>query len=295
MKKGTKIALCVMSAAVIGANAAALVGCGAKKATISISGSTSVNEIMELLAEEYEKNNNVRIQINANGSGVGIEDTIAGRNEIGMSSRALEDKETARGIEGKQLCIDGIVLAVSKDCAATKVTNEQMYALAMEGKSFEDNGATITALAGREASSGTREAFDEKVYDADGKSIKSWLKDETSPKQYSKAVTLNTSTGAVISKITSDANKKTVGYISMGSYIANTATLRALEFQAMGQSTAVAPSVATVKDGTYKMQRPFVIVTKADGSMSSEAKSFYNWLWSDDAKGIIENKGYVIQ
>ncbi len=284
-------ALCV---AVMGASIGAAAGCGGRT-TISISGSTSVNEIMEVLAEEYEKDHDVRIQINANGSGVGIEDTIAGRNEIGMSSRALKDSETSQGIEGKQLCLDGIVLAVGKDCAATKVTNEQMWALTMDGTPFEDNGATITTVAGREASSGTREAFDEKVYDADGKSIKDWSKDKTNPKQYSSAVNLNNSTGAVIGKITADADKRTVGYISMGSYLANTATLKALEYQAKGQTSAVAPSVATVRDGSYKMQRPFVIVTKKDGSMSSEAKTFYDWLWSDAAKEIIENKGYVIK
>ncbi len=295
MKKSTKILAGILSLAVMGASVGALAGCGGGKTTIKVSGSTSVNEIMEELAKEYEQDHNVRIQINANGSGVGIEDTIAGRNEIGMSSRDLKDDEKKKGIQGKQLCLDGIVLAVAKDCAATKVTNEQMWALAMDGTAFEDNGKTITALAGREASSGTREAFDEKIKDANGKSIKDWGKDETSPKQYSSAVTPNNSTGAVISKITSDADKKTVGYISMGSYLANTATLKALEFKAQGDSTFVAPSVETVKDGSYKMQRPFVIVTKTESTMSTEAKAFYDWLWSNEAKEIIESKGYVIK
>ncbi len=295
MKKGSKIALAVMSAAIIAGSAAAFGGCGEKKKTISITGSTSVNEIMEVLAQKYEKDHNVRIQINAQGSGGGIQDAIAGRNDFGMASRALEPEEKSQGIEEKQLCIDGIVLAVSKDCAATKVTNDQIYALAMDGTPFEDNGATVNALAGREASSGTREAFDENVFDPNGKSIKDWSKDKTNPKAYSSAVSENTSTGTSINKVTSDSYHRTVAYISMGSYLANTSTLKALEFMARNDAAYVAPSVNTVKDGSYKMQRPFMIITRSDGSMSAEAKAFYEWLWGDDAMDIIESKGYVIQ
>lgn len=288
-------ALC---AAVMGASIGAFAGCGGGKTTISVSGSTSVNEIMEVLADEYTKtHNDIQININANGSGAGIEDTLAGRNEIGMASRNLKDSETESGVQGKQLCIDGIVLAVSKNCAAEKVTNEQMYNLVMNGTPFEDGGATITAVAGRDGSSGTREAFDEKIYDASGNSIKNLTGDKNNPNPptYSSAVSINNSTGAVIGKITSDANYKTVGYISMGSYLANTATLKALGFQAKDQSAAVAPSVDTVKDGTYKMQRPFVIVTKAGTALSEAAQVFYDWLWSGEAKALIESKGYVIK
>jgi len=297
MKRFTKIFAVAACVAAVGAGMGAFAGC-AEETTISISGSTSVNEIMEVLADKYtESRTGVRINVNANGSGAGIEDTIEGRNEIGMASRNLKDSEMKKGVEGKQLCIDGIVLAVSKNCAATNVTNEQIYNLVMNGTPFTDGEATITAVAGRDGSSGTREAFDEKVYDASGKSIKDLTGDKNNPNPptYSSAVTVNNSTGAVISKITSDANYKTVGYISMGSYLANTSTLKALSFRAKDQTEAVAPSVATVKDGTYKMQRPFVIVTKTGTELSEAAKAFYEWLWGDEAKEIIEGKGYVIK
>lgn len=288
-------ALCV---AVMGASIGAFAGCGGAKTTIKISGSTSVNEIMEVLADEYTKTHtDVQIDINANGSGSGIKDTLAGRNEIGMASRNLKEKEISDGVEGKQLCIDGIVLAVSKNCAANKVTNEQIYNLAMNGTPFTDNGATIMAVAGREDGSGTREAFNESVYDANGTSIKDLMGDEDNPNPptYSNAVTNNNSTGAVIGKINSDANYKTVGYISMGSYLANTDTLKALSFQSKDQTEPVVPSVDSVKDGTYAMQRPFVIVTKTGTTLSEAAQTFYDWLWSAEAKTLIESNGYVIK
>lgn len=295
MKKATKILLSALCATAICGSAAAFAGCGGEQtANIRISGSTSVNEIMETLAGEYEKDNNVRIYINANGSGAGITDTKEGRNEIGMSSRALTEDETAGGLLGKQLCLDGIVLAVGKDCKVTQVTNEQVYNLTMNGTPIDADGATINAVAGREASSGTREAFDENIFDENGKSIKDWAKDKTSPKTYSNAVSNNTSTGAVIEKITNDSFNRTLGYISMGSYLKNTSTLTALKFQARGDSEFVAPSVETVKDGSYKMQRPFVIVTKKDAGLSEAAQAFYDWLWSETAQNIISEHGYVI-
>ena len=273
MKKSTKILVSALCAAAVCGSAVAFTGCGGEKtANIQISGSTSVNEIMETLAGEYEKDNNVRIYINANGSGAGITDTKEGRNEIGMSSRALFEDEISGGLLGKQLCLDGIVLAVGKDCKVTQVTNEQVYNLTMNGTPIDADGATINAVAGREASSGTREAFDENVFDENGKSIKTCSR----------------------AKNTNDSFNRTLGYISMGSYLKNTSTLTALKFQARGDSEFVAPSVETVKDGSYKMQRPFVIVTKKDAGLSEAAQAFYDWLWSETAQNIIAERGYVI-
>lgn len=301
MNKTTKFLMSVLCAAAIGSSLATFGACGQERpAEIQISGSTSVNEIMEKLAGEYEKDHNVRIYIAANGSGTGIADTLEGRNEIGMSSRALTEKETESGLNGKTLCLDGIVLAVNKNCPLTQVTNAQIFDLAMDGTPIEADGATIRALAGREAGSGTRDAFDENIFDENGKSISAWAKDKESPKVYNKnSVTTSSTTGLVIEKLNSDAQYKTIGYISMGSYLENTNTLKALEFQAYNKDGGenepfVAPSVETVKDGSYKMQRPFVIVTKQGAALSEAAQAFYDWLWSADAISVISANGYVI-
>lgn len=288
MKKTVKILMSALCVAAIGGSMTALGGCNGGKTAIAVSGSTSVEAIMTPLAGEYEKTNDVRININANGSGVGITDTIEGRNEIGMSSRALKPEEEAKGIEGKQLCLDGIVLVVSKNCAINEVTNEEIFNLFVNGTVIERSEATISVAVGREAGSGTRDGFDEQIKDAEGKSI-------AKNYEYKNAQPLN-STGLVINAIANDANNRTVGYVSMGSYLKNTDKLKALKFKAAGQDDFVQPEEATILDGSYKLQRPFVIVTKKDKSnMSEAAKAFYDWLFGADAEKLIKDNGYVIK
>lgn len=287
MKKLTKILVSALCVAAIGGSVAAFGGCG-KTETIEISGSTSVNEIMTTLAGEYEKSHNVRININGNGSSAGIEDTLSGRNDFGMASRALKDEEIADGLEGKQLCLDGIVLAVGKDCALSQVTNEQIYNLYINGTAITDNGATINAASGRDASSGTREAFDEKICDSEGVSIK------TAKKTYNGDVRQLKETGLVIDSIRNDSYNRTMGYISLGSYLKNTSTLKALKFKAHNETEYVEATVENVKNASYKLQRPFVIVTKKDGTLSATAQQFYDWLFGDEAKTIISANGYVL-
>lgn len=294
MKKTGKILASMLCVATLACGTlGALVGCGGRT-EISVSGSTSVEAIMTPLAAAYEEDNNVRVNISANGSGAGISDTIDGRNEIGMSSRALKSSETEKGIEGKTLCLDGIVLVVSKNCAVDEVTNKELYDLYMNATPISQNGATISVAVGRTDGSGTRDAFDEMIIQEDegefkGKSIK-----DTKLPYDSKWQKMD-GTGLVISAIESDANNHTVGYISMGSYLKNTDKLKALKVKAYGQNEYVEANTANVLNNSYKLQRPFVIVTRSGKSgMSDAAKSFYDWLFGDAAKKIISDNGYVL-
>ncbi len=288
MKKGIKLALCALSAAVIAGNVAMFTACGGegKKDTILITGSTSVEAVMTPLAAEYEKDHNVRINITANGSGVGIKDTLEGRNDFGMSSRDLSEDEK-KSLNGDYLCRDGIAVVVKKGSAVEKADNDQLFALYTAGTPFEDNGVMISVPVGREGSSGTREAFDENIKNAEGKSIKElkcgyW--DNANP---------CSSTGLLISAVSGNANA--VGYASLGSYLANTDTLKALKVKGYEQTEYVEATTANVLNGSYKLQRPFVLVTKKDKEMSAAAKAFYDWLLTDDAaKQIISTKGYVL-
>lgn len=56
---------------------------------------------------------------------------------------------------------------------------------------------------------------------------------------------------------------------------------------------AVAPSEATVKDATYPVQRPFVLVTKKDTKLSDAAQKFFDFVTSADASKIISDAGAV--
>ena len=114
-RKFIVIILCI---AILSACAGIFVGCNSQE-VITVSGSSSVTPLMEVLAAEYEKTHDVRIVVNMSSSGEGISDTQNGLNDFGMSSRALKAGE--EGIEGVTLCMDGIALVVGKDCAVTDV------------------------------------------------------------------------------------------------------------------------------------------------------------------------------
>lgn len=287
MKKMTRILTGVLCAAVMGASMGAFAGCGGGKETITITGSTSVEAIMAPLAAEYEKSHDVRINITGNGSGTGIEDTLANRNDFGMSSRALKDNEIKSGLTGTNLCLDGIAVVVKKDSAAEKADNDQLFALYTAGTAFVDNGITLSTPVGREAGSGTRDAFDENIKSpADGNDIK---KLEIGYWEHANALS---STGLVINTVSS--SKTAVGYVSLGSYLANTNLLKALKIKSYGQESYVEATTENVLNGQYKLQRPFVLVTKNGKELSAAAKAFYDWLFTSEAQQIISSQGYVL-
>ena len=55
----------------------------------------------------------------------------------------------------------------------------------------------------------------------------------------------------------------------------------------------IAPTEATVKDGSYKVQRPFVLVTKKNAKLSDAAQKLFDFITSEDAVTIINNAGAV--
>lgn len=288
MKKA-KILASMLCAAAIVTSAVSFAACGGNggKETVTITGSTSVEEIMRPLAAEYEKSHNVRIVISAQGSGAGISDTKDGRNDFGMSSRKLKEDEPDT-LTGRTLCLDGIALVVSKDCAVTEVTNDEVYNLYISGTAIQD---TVLSAYGRDSSSGTAEAFNEKIYNPaeGGKSIK----DEKI--SYFKDVQRANTTGSLIDAIKQDRNNKTMGYISLGSYLKETESLKALKFKAKDGAEFIEATAEKVKNGSYALQRPFVIVTKKGATLSAAAQGFYDWIFTAEAQTIITANGYVLE
>ena len=99
----------------------------ATKTTITLSGSTSVSPLAQQLAKEYVKTNkNVKINFtNITGSGSGISDAMAGKVDIGMSSRALKEDEL-KTLHSNVICNDGIALVVNKSNTIGNITEEQL-------------------------------------------------------------------------------------------------------------------------------------------------------------------------
>lgn len=234
-----------------------------KSKAITVSGSSSVTPIMEKLAAEYEKTHDVRITINMSSSGAGISDTQNGLNDFGMSSRELKDSET--GITRTTLCMDGIALIVNKNCAVNNVNKADVKALFENGTAIPET--SITAAIGRDASSGTRTAFDE------------LLKIESG---YASSVATLAETGNVIEAIQGSNNS--LGYVSYGSL---TISVKAVSLD------GISCTYENIISGDYSLQRPFVIVLKDGKKLSGAAQGFYDYIMSAEAQTVITSNGYI--
>lgn len=267
MKKIISIAL----AAAIGLTM--LSGCGSSKSetgTVSTDGSTSMEKVIGALGEAFMGNNSGdKFTYNPTGSGSGIQAVSEGRCDIGLSSRNLKDDEKASGLKATVLALDGIAIIVNP---ANKVSDLDVDTITKiytgEIKNWKDAGGTdgeIVAI-GREAGSGTRDGFESITKTSDKCKYRQEL----------------TSTGDVITTVASNPNA--IGYASLAALKDNVKAL------SVG---GVAPSESTVKDGSYVVQRPFVLVTKEGTELSKTAKKFFDFVTSADASKIISEAGAV--
>ena len=238
--------------------------------TVSTDGSTSMEKVIGALSESYmAANKDVTVNYNPTGSGAGITAVQEGTCDIGLSSRALKDEEKAAGLHETVLAYDGIAIIVHPDNPVSDLTLEQIAQLytgeITNWKDVGGNDAQVV-LIGREAASGTRDGFE---------SI-TGTKDKC---QYRQELT---STGDVITTVSQ--NPDAIGYASLASI---KDSVKALNVD------GVTPSEASVKDGSYKVQRPFVLVTVEGKALSSAAQSFFDYATSADAADTIAKAGAV--
>ena len=266
MKKILGIALAVAMAAMM------LGGCGTKTAggTVSTDGSTSMEKVIGALGEAYMADNSgVTFTYNPTGSGSGITAGAEGRCDIGLSSRALKDEEKAQGLSETVLAYDGIAIIVNPENPVAELSIEQIAAVytgaVANWSELGGNDAEIV-LIGREAGSGTRDGFESITGTEDLCTYRQEL----------------TSTGDVIATVAQ--NPDAIGYASLASI---KDTVKAISVG------GVSPSEETVKDGSYVVQRPFVLVTKSGTELSETAQAFYEYITSLDASEIISAAGAV--
>lgn len=271
MKKSLAIALaCLMLAALLIGCAAGNTDTAPNAGTVSTEGSTSMEKVIGALGEAFEnQNDGAAFTYNPTGSSSGIQAVQEGRCDIGLSSRNLKDEETASGLSATVLAYDGIAVIVHPDNPVADLDVE-IIAKIYKGeisnwKDVGGNDAEIV-LIGREAGSGTRDGFES-------------ITDTEDACQYRQELT---STGDVITAVSQ--NPDAVGYASLASV---TSAVKALSVD------GVAPSEETVKDGSYVIQRPFILVTKADAQLSDVAKAFFDYATSSDAAPLIAQAGAV--
>lgn len=233
--------------------------------TVSTDGSTSMESVIGYLSEAFmAANSDVTVTYNPTGSGSGITAVSEGTCDIGLASRNLKDEEVAEGLQQTVLCYDGIAIVVNLENSVTELSLEQIAQIFTgEITNWSEVGgddAEIVVI-GREAGSGTRDGF-ESVTDTEDACV------------YSQELT---STGAVITAVQSNANA--IGYASMASADADEVGIIAVD--------GVSPSEETVLDGTYVIQRPFVLVTKEGVELSEVAQAFFDYCFTDEAAEYI--------
>lgn len=245
-----------------------LVGC-APKETVTTDGSTSMNKVIGALGEAFEADTGITVSYNATGSGAGIQAVFEGRCDIGLSSRRLKDEEKAKGLEETILAYDGIAIIVNSENPVNGLDLETIAKIytgeITNWKEVGGNDRQIV-LIGREAGSGTRDGF-ESITGTEGKC------------KYRQELT---STGDVITSVASNADA--IGYASLASV---KDTVKAVTVG------GVVPSEETVKNGTYVVQRPFVLVTKKGVKLSDSAQKFFDYATSEAANEIISSAGVV--
>ena len=245
-------------------------GCAGKAGTVSTDGSTSMQKVIGALSESFmAKNKSITVTYNPTGSGSGISAVLEGRCDIGLSSRSLKPEETAKGLTETVLAYDGIAVIVHPDNAVSDLTLETIAEI-YTGKitTWEELGGTggQIVLIGREAGSGTHDGFETVTGTKDACAYRQEL----------------TSTGDVITSVSQTPGA--IGYASLASV---------KETVKMLSVNGVAPSEATVKSGEYALQRPFVLVTRTNETLSDSAQKFFDYMTSSDASDIIAAAGAV--
>ena len=238
--------------------------------TVATDGSTSMEKVIGALGEAFmEANSGVNFTYNPTGSGSGITAVSEGRCDIGLSSRALKDSEVASGLVGTVLAYDGIAVIVNPANTVEDLNIEtiaKIYTGEITNWSEVGGADAEIVLVGREAGSGTRSGFEELTETVDKCKYRQEL----------------TSTGDVITAVAQ--NPDAIGYASLASVKDSVKALKV---------TGVTPSEETVKDGTYLIQRPFVLVTKEGVALSPVAQAFFDYATKGQANDIITASGVV--
>ena len=234
--------------------------------TVSTDGSTSMEKVINSLGESFmAMNKDVKFTYNPTGSGSGIQAVSEGRCDIGLSSRALKDDEKASGLVETVVALDGIAIVVNPENPVSDLNIDAIAKIytgeITNWKDVGGNDAEIV-LIGREAGSGTRDGFES-------------ITDTKDACQYRQELT---STGDVINTVSQ--NPDAIGYASLSAV----QDQKGITVLTVG---GVAPSEATVLDGSYAIQRPFVFATRTDEALSDAAQAFFDFATSTAASDLI--------
>ena len=240
--------------------------------TIKLAGSTSMEKLCEAMSESFmEKNPGVTVTVEYTGSGAGLESLAAGSVDIGNASRGLKDEEKASGEVENIVAIDGIAVITNKSCSIKDVTSKDLAKIYTgEITDWAELGGEEQPIIviGREAGSGTRDAFEELL---EVKDVCAYAQELDS-------------TGAVLAKV--GTTPGAIGYVSLDVVDDTVSGLKI---------DGVEPTEKEILAGKYMLQRPFVMATKGEISGQNElVQAWFNYINSDDGKEVIKQVGLII-
>jgi phosphate transport system substrate-binding protein len=256
---GAVAAVSVALALALPAQAMALSG------SLKLSGSTTVQPVATRLASAFHsKNPSVKIAVAGGGSGVGIKDVLAGRVNIGMSSRDLTAAEKSKGARGYSIARDALTIIINPKNGVKNLSAYQVKQI-FTGKITNWNqvggkNAPIVAC-GRAAGSGTLDYFKEAFLG--GLTV-----------NQSSRVKTYASNGLVRTAVANNANA--IGYVGMAY---DNASVKGVSIG------GVAPTVTNARSGKYRYVRYLYFVTK--GAPSSLANAFIAFARSTAGQNIV--------
>ena len=238
---------------------------------IQMVGSTSMEKFANALAESFmEKYPDIMVGAEFVGSSAGVEAVIGGTADVGNSSRNLKAAEKEAGAVENVVAIDGIAVCLDPANTVTDLTKQQLIdiytGVVTNWKELGGADAPIVVV-GREASSGTRGAFEE-------------LLEIEEMCVYANELD---STGAVIAKVASTPGA--IGYASLDA-IDDTVIAASLE--------GVAPTAENVKCGRYFLCRPFVMATLGEINEQSElVQAWFEFVLGAEGQAVAETVGLI--
>lgn len=238
------------------------------KGRLTLVGSTSMTKLSSSLAEAFmEDYPEVKFEKSDTGSGAAIKAIKEGAALIGDVSRSLSSDEQ-EGLESRLIAIDGIAVIVNSNNPIEDISASDLKKVFTgEITNWSDLGGKdqkIT-LIGREESSGTREGFESNLF----------IKDKAIyHAEYPES-------GDVISKVTSDASA--IGYCSLFCVHEN---IKALQID------SIPIEHDTIKNGTYKITRPFIEVY-LKGQENIKINAWFDFISSKKGQEIIKAEGLV--
>ncbi len=252
--------------------------------SISIKGSDTMVHLVSTWAEKYmASHKDVEISVTGGGSGTGIAALLNGTTDICAASRKIKGKELklaekknitpVEHIVGK----DGIAVVVNPKNPVSELEIEQIGKIYRgEITNWKQVGGPDKAIVvlSRESSSGTYVFFQEHVL----------MKKDYTPK-----ARLMPATSAIVQAVSTDPYS--IGYVGLGYAEKAADKIKALKVKADANSPAVAPSVATVVDGSYSISRALQLYT--NGEPKGAVKSFMEYAKAAEGQKVVEETGYV--